>query len=119
MERVKFIQHSGRDILLLDFSECSAGDACSVIDQAIPVIKTRQPDSLLTLTDVTNMRFDDKLSQKMKEFTAHNKPYVRAAAVVGVTGLKKILFDAVMIFSKRKFHAFEDREKAKTWLTAN
>lgn len=119
MERVKFIQHSGKEILLLDFSGCTAEDACGVIEQALPVIRTRPQQSLLTLTDVTNMRFDDRLSQKMKEFTAQNKPYVRAAAVVGVTGLKKILFDAVVIFSKRKFQAFDDLEKAKAWLIAN
>ena len=118
-ERIKFILHSGKEILLLDFSGCSADEACGVIEQAMPVVKTRPEHSLRTLADVTNMRFDDRLSQRMKEFTAHNKPYVKAAAVVGVTGLKKILFEAVMIFSKRKFHAFDDQDQAKNWLAAN
>ncbi len=118
-ERVKFLQHQGKEILLLDFSGCSVEDACGIIDRSLPVINTRPLQSLLTLTDITDMRFDDKLSQRMKEFAAHNKPYVRASAVVGVTGLKKILFDAVMIFSKRKLHAFDDREKAKAWLIVN
>jgi hypothetical protein len=116
MEKVQFIQHNGKEILLLDFSRCTVTDALAIIDEAAVTIRTRPQQSLLTLADVTDMRFDDKLNQRMKEFTALNKPYVKAAAVVGVTGLKKILFQAVMTFSKRKIHAFDDRETAKAWL---
>jgi len=116
MERVQFVQHNGKEILLLDFSRCTAKDALALIDEAAAAIRTRPQQSLLTLTDVTDMRFNDTLNQRMKVFTAQNKPYVKAAAVVGVTGLKKILFDAVMVFSKRKIHAFDNRETAKAWL---
>jgi hypothetical protein len=116
MERIKFIQHKGKEILLLDFSRCTVTDALALIDKAAAAIRTRPEQSLLTLTDVTDMRFDDTVNQRMKEFTSHNKPYVRAAAVVGITGLKKILFQAVMTFSKRKINTFDDRETAKAWL---
>ncbi len=118
MERVQFIRHNGRDILFLDFSECKAGEVILVIDKATPVIAGQPEKSLLTLSDVSNARFDDSVTQRMKEFTAHNKPFVKAAAVVGITGLKKILFEAVMMFSKRKIHAFETVEQAKDWLAA-
>ncbi len=119
MERVRFIQHNGKEILFLDFSACKPEEVLPLVDEAKAVIRTRPPQSLLTLTDVTNMRFDDKVSERMKEFTAHNKPYVRAAAVVGIVGLKKILFDAVMIFSKRKLYAFDSVDQAKVWLASN
>jgi hypothetical protein len=29
----------------------------------------------------------------MKQFSVHNKPYVKAAAVVGITGLKRIILE--------------------------
>ena len=119
MERVRFIQHKGKEILLLDFSECKPEESYQVIEKAKALISTRPQQSLLTLTDVTNIRFDNILAERMKEFTAHNKPFVKAAAVVGVTGLKKILFEAVMIFSKRKLHAFETHDQAKEWLVSN
>lgn len=117
MERVRFIRHNHTEILFLDFSECKAAEVFPLIEKAKAVIASQAERSLLTLTDVTNMRFDDTLNQRMKEFTAHNKPFVKAAAVVGVTGIKKILFEAVMLFSKRKLHAFETIEQAKTWLS--
>ena len=118
MKRVRFIQHNGKEILSLNFANCDAREAHAIIDQAKMVISSSPEQSLLTLTDVTNIRFDDTLNERMKEFAAHNKPYVKAAAVVGVTGLKKILFEAAMIFSKRKLHTFETLDQAKTWLSS-
>jgi hypothetical protein len=119
MDRVVFIKHNGKELLYLDFSNCKPIDVFLVIDEAKKTIRTRPENSVLTLTDVTNMRFDDRVTQQMKEFTTHNKPYVRAAAVVGVEGVKKIILNAVMLFSKRKFHTFDTVDSAKNWLAAN
>ena len=119
MARVEFIKHNGKELLMLDFSNCKPGDVFLVIDEAKKTIRSCPENSVLTLTDVTNMRFDDRVTQQMKEFTTHNKPYVRAAAVVGVEGVKKIILNAVMLFSKRKFHTVDSIDSAKAWLAAN
>jgi len=118
-DRVAFIRHGNREILFINFSDCKPHEVLPVIDQAKKVIRTRPESTVLTLTDVTNTRFDDKVSAELKAFTAHNKPYVKAAAVIGVTGLKKIILEGVMLFSKRKLHAFETMEHAKNWLVTN
>ncbi|OGW37137.1 MAG: hypothetical protein A2010_00025 [Nitrospirae bacterium GWD2_57_9] len=68
---------------------------------------------------MTNARFDDQVRDGMKEFALHNKPYVKAGAVIGITGLKRIIYGAVMAFSRRKIESFDDREQAKQWLAAN
>ena len=119
MGRVAFIKHNGKEILFLDFSNCKPEDVLPVIDEAKKAIRTRPENSVLTLTNVTNTRFDERVSEQMKQFTTHNKPYVRAAALVGVEGIKKIILQAVMLFSKRKFHTFETIESAKNWLSDN
>ena len=118
-EKVKFIQHEGKRILYLDFSCCKAEEVLKTITTAKKVIAKHPERSLLTLTNVTDARFNDEVSQEMKLFTTHNRPYVRAAAVVGVTGLKRIIFEAVIAFSGRKLSAFDDEEKAKKWLAEN
>jgi flavodoxin len=71
---------------------------------------------VFTLTDVTNTTFNSKVSDAMKEFVVHNKPYIVASAVVGVTGLKQIIYNAVMKFSGRKLTAFDSLAEAKDWL---
>ena len=118
-DRVRFITHEGKNILHLDFSRCTAAEALNIIAKAKKVIATQPEQSLLTLTDVTDTRFSDEVTQELKLFTAHNRPYVRAAAVVGVTGLKRIIFEAVIVFSGRKLSTFDTIEKAKQWLVAN
>lgn len=119
MERVKFLDHNGVEVLLLDFSHCTVEAALEVIEKAKTVIRSAPPHSLLTLSDFTGIGFAYDLHQKLKEFTAHNKPYVHAAAVVGVTGLKKTLLEGVMLFAQRELPIFENREAAKTWLAQN
>jgi len=115
-DRVKFIKHQEKEILFLDFSNSQTAEVLKIIEDAKQVIRTRPQNSLLTLTDVTNARFNEAVGEGMKQFTAHNKPYVKAAAVVGITGLKRIIFGAVMAFSKRKIESFDDVEQAKQWL---
>lgn len=114
--RVRFIRHRDREILFLDFSNSLPREILQTIEDAKRVISGRQERSLLTLTDVTNARFDESVGDGLKQFTAHNKPYVKAGAVVGVTGLKRIIFTAVMAFSRRKMETFDDVEQAKHWL---
>ena len=116
MERVQFIQHKGKKILHLNFADCKADEVLTVIDQAKAAIRTQALRSVLTLTDVTNTAFNSKVSDAMKEFVMHNKPYVVASAVVGVTGLKQIIYNAVMKFSGRKLTAFDSLAEAKDWL---
>lgn len=118
-EKIRFIHHEGKKILYLDFSRSKAEEVLQTIGAAKKVIAAHPEKSLLTLTDVTDARFNEAVTREMKEFAAHNRPYVRAAAVVGITGLKKIIFDAVVAFSQRKLSAFDDLEQAKQWLIEN
>lgn len=116
MDRVNFITHQGKKILLIDFSNCKAEEVLATIEQAKAVIKRQPLNSLLTLTDSTGALFNDQVTAELKEYTAHNRPYVRAGAVVGITGLRKIIYDAVLLFSKRKLATFDSLEEAKNWL---
>jgi len=116
MERVQFIQHRGKKIMHINFADCKADEILAIIDQAKAAIRTQAKQSVLTLTDVTNTAFNSKVSDALKEFVVHNKPYVVASAVVGVTGLKQIIFNAVMKFSGRKLTAIDSLAEAKDWL---
>jgi len=118
MDRVQFIQHKGKKILHLNFADCTPDEVLQVIEISKAAIRTQSPQSVHTLTDVTNTAFNSKVSEAMKEFVIHNKPYVIAAAVVGVTGLKQIIYNAIMRFSGRKLTAFDTLAEAKDWLAA-
>jgi hypothetical protein len=65
---------------------------------------------------VTNARYDRDVSTALKEYTNSNKPFVKAAAVVGVTGMKEIILNAIILFTRRNFSIFKQIEEAKEWL---
>jgi len=117
MERIQFLQHNGKKILHLNFANCSVDEVFQTIEMSKAAIRTQSPASVLTLTDVTNTAFNRKVSEAMKEFVVHNKPYV-VAAVVGVTGLKQVILNAVMKLNGRKLTAYHTLAEARDWLAA-
>ena len=114
--RIKFIEHKGKRILHLDFTEARADEVIQIIGKAKGVIAAQPAGSIRTLTDVTDIKFNTAATEAMKEFASHNKPYVAAAAVIGVTGLKKIIYNAVVKFTGRNLVVFDSHGQAKDWL---
>ena len=118
-ERVRFVQHRGKPILLIDFSHLDrTEDILEVIGAAKQVVAKQPPSSVRTLTNVYGARYTPPVMDALKELAVHNRPYVTAAAVVGMEGLHRILFRAVLMFSRRNIEAFDDVEKARDWLGA-
>ena len=114
-----FITHRGKRIFFIDFSDCDVDEVLSRIENTRSIIQSQPEASVLTLTYVRNARFDRKVSQRLKEYSRDNKPFVRAAAVVGLSGLMEIILQAVAMFTRRQFTIFETIEEAKDWLSEN
>ena len=107
-------------MLFVDFSTTtSLAEFLTVIEEAKQTIASRPLRSVLTLTDVTNSYFDSNVNVPLKKYVAHNKPYVKAGAVVGISSVRKIIFNAVLFFSRREnLKTFDTLEAAKEWLRA-
>lgn len=118
LERVRFIDHKGKQVLLLDFSSSRAEDVYKVIVQAGPVIQKAPPHSLLTLSDMTNIQIKDFSTRQMVTFAKGNEFYVKAAAVTGVSGLEKSIMATTVLLTKRKIMAFDSRKEALDWLVS-
>jgi hypothetical protein len=116
MKRVKCISHNGSQIICLDFSGCNVEDFQPIIKEAEKLIRAEPPNSVLTLTDVTDAKYNLETTEALIEFVKGNKPFVKAGAVVGLDTLKKVIYNSVMHFSGRNLLAFNDIEKAKNWL---
>jgi hypothetical protein len=118
IKELQVLEYKGKRILFLDFSRCTSKEEfMQVIDAAKQWLQNKDPKSVLTLTDVTDARFNAEIINLMKELTLYNKPYVKAGAVVGITRpLLKLAYNAVMAFSKRTLPIFETHDQAKEWL---
>ncbi len=119
MERVSFAKHKGRDILIVDLSESkNADDNIAVLDKARAVIDIQAPKSLLILTNVTNAHYDPRAADAMKKYSAANTPYIKASAVVGVTGIRRVIYQAIVKITGRQISTFESADEALDWLAS-
>ncbi|HEX6589969.1 MAG TPA: STAS/SEC14 domain-containing protein [Longimicrobiales bacterium] len=116
--RTRMITHRGVDIMLLDYSDMIDTDASlEEIRKTKELISLQPLGSVRTLTYVAGSRYTAPIIEAMKDLVAHNKPYVRAAALVGMNTLHRIIYRAVVAFSRRNIQVFEDLDAAKDWLS--
>lgn len=116
MQRAHFIEHKGKRIFMMDCTGATLEEMDAVIAECIRQIRQLPEKSALTLTIAGGTTFSGETILKLKELARDNAPYVSNAAIVGVTGLYKIVFNAVSMFSKRKFNLFDTVEEAKDFL---
>lgn len=117
MTRAKFSKHRDKMILNFDFSDLDHDDASQLCEYVKGMISRMPKGSVLTLVNVTNVKYDAAFRELSNELAEHNKPYVLAGAVIGVEGWKKLILWATTKFTGRNnLKAFDDLEEAKEWL---
>ena len=118
MERTRFIEHEGIQIVFVDFAGLGdKAEALAAIAESRAFVAQQPERSLLTLTDVTGMDFDEEVATALWELLRHNKKHVRAGAVVGLSGERQqILYDLLTHQARRDLPLFDTADEAKTWL---
>lgn len=117
-ERVRFIRHRSAEILWIDWTDATGEEILAAIAEAKRLIATRPHKSVRTLTTVTGARIERRVTDALKEYVAHNKPYVVAGAVVGLSDLKTVIFNFINRATGRSLRAMESVEVAKEWLAS-
>lgn len=100
----------------MDCTLASPDEINAVIAECIQHVRTQPEKSVLTLTIAGGSSFSGETITKFKELARDNTPYVKAGAIVGITGLYKVVFSAVAMFSKQRFYLFETVEEAMDFL---
>ena len=117
--RSKWMPHQGKLILYADYTNYRPEDFEALRAELLAVeaeICSRPENSVLSLTDVRGSIATREAVELFKKSAPVAKKHILRQAVVGVTGVKKILFDAVVRISGQNAKTFDDTEKAKDWL---
>jgi hypothetical protein len=118
-ERIRFIDHQGKKILLVDFSNCPAKEV-ERIARAVPDYVTVNPrGSVLVLTDFTGASFDRDALRAIKETAVFDKPFVKKSALLGTESLPAQFYQELISFSRRELLILKTREEALDWLAAD
>jgi hypothetical protein len=116
-DRVRFITHQGKQILIVDLSNCSAVEVEQIVRALPELVTTRPRGSVLILSDFSGAKLDEEAIRAMKEAAVFDKPYVKKSAWVGAESVPEVFREDLKSFSRREFPVFETREGALDWLT--
>ncbi len=118
MERIRFIEHHGRRILLVDLTNCGPDEIAGLANE-VPVYVTREPDgSVLLLADFTNSKVTREAVERVKIAAAIDRRHVKRSAWVFNGNIPKPIHDSVQAFSSRDIPKFETREDAIEYLVS-
>jgi hypothetical protein len=119
MAGVYELNYKGKTLLCMDIAGLQSKDKQEFLEHvkhAKEIIRKHPPKSLLVITKVTNTGFDIEVAGIIKEYAQHNTPYVKASAVVGISGWSKIILTAIKIATGRDFYLADTMEEAQEWL---
>ena len=115
-DRIRFIAHQGKQILLVDLSHCKVAEV-KKISTLVPSFVTAQPKgSVLLLADFTGAEFDREAITILKRGTVFDRPHLKRSAWVGTESLPKVFYENIKSFSQRDLPTFKTREEAMEWL---
>jgi hypothetical protein len=110
--------HRGRRFIYCNFKDFGLDvGALQKEVEAVDEQMCREPEkSVLALADLRGTVTSRKVVDIFKESATRTNRHVLKQAVVGVTGIRKILAQAVAHFSGQALVLFDTVEEAKDWL---
>ena len=117
---ISIIEHKGKKIIFSDYSPYRTTEELIKTLRYAEQLWMANPDVSLALTDVTGTTLDTTFmseAKKMAQRTFNEK--TKKAAVLGVTGLKKVLLNGFNLVAKIKWLPFDSKEAAMDFLVSD
>jgi len=115
-DRIHFVEHQGKQILLLDFSHASAHEMQLLLEHVRITVAQHARESLLTFADFTEATVDHAVATKLKEVLTLDRPFVKKTAWIGTESIPHAFMENFETFSQRDIVTFKTREEAMDWL---
>jgi hypothetical protein len=114
---ISWITHLGKKILLIDFSnKIDENEIISIIKESKQTILTSKNPETLLLINIDGSKGSPSIMSEFKDFTKETKQYIKKDAIIGASGLQKVLLSGVRAFSGITLKSFNSIEEAKTYL---
>ncbi|MCL6589388.1 MAG: hypothetical protein K6U80_05470 [Firmicutes bacterium] len=119
MEVISKIKYKGQEIIYTDYSRIGTSKlkVLDLIHRVADEFMKHPPKSVLALMNVTNLHFDMDVILAFKKARDLTKSFERKVAYIGVNGLIKVIYNAVVDLTNQHItRAFETELEAKEWL---
>ena len=115
-KRMKWINYKGQEILLDDYTNIFPEQFSPLIKRITELTFESGKKDILLIVDVTGAYANKEAVNTFVESGKKSKPLLKKTAVVGITGVKKILLNVINKFAGLDAKAVSSLEIAKEWL---
>jgi hypothetical protein len=115
-DRIHFIEHKGKQILLCDFSHTTAQQMLLLLEHLRITVAQHARESVVTLGDFTDAEVDRTVATRLKEVLTLDRPFVKKTAWVGTENIPHAVMEGFHTFSQRTIFTCKTREEAMEWL---
>ncbi len=113
---MKSMTYKEKEILCIDYINLKGQEIVNLIPVVTQLMFDDYDKDLLLLIDLTNSFVNKETVDAFGESGKKVKPILKKTAVLGITGLKKVLLNTVNKISNAGAKAFTSDEEAKEWL---
>ena len=117
-KRFKWIEYKGVEILLNDYSNLTGENFIETLNILTEHFLEQKKENILLLLDIRNSYSNKEIIEALNKASKRIKPFVKKSAVIGVTGVKKILLNVINKVSSLGANPFSTEEDAKEWLAS-
>ncbi len=122
MEGISTISYKNKSIIYIDYSVAGTDKdkILQLIKAGTEEYRKHPPKSVISLLNVANVRFDMDVVNALSESRPLSGPYEKKIAIIGLKGLLKVIYNAVVQLAQREaIKIFESEAEAKEWLAAD
>ena len=117
--RMKWFEYKDKEILLDDYTNLYPEQFAPLVKNIANLTLESGKKDILLIVDVTNSYANKEAVNAFVEAGKISKDLLTKTAVVGITGVKKILLNIVNKFSGANAKTFATLDEAKEWLISN
>ncbi len=116
MQRVSVVSRGAAQLVVVDFSSCEPGTYAPVVQEAQQLICKQPLRSVRVVTVFEDVRFDMGTVKEMQRYASTVMPHLRRCGLVGIDGMKRIVFGGIKPLFTVPVELFADVESAKDWV---
>jgi hypothetical protein len=116
MKRYYFTNYKNKSMLVLDFSNLSEKTAVKLLNESKLFISKQPKNSVLSLINITNLKYNTNTLNSFKEYVTYNEKYVLASAIYGTSFFQGIAIETFSRSTSMPIKICKTELEAKDWL---
>jgi hypothetical protein len=113
------LEYKGKKILCLDLCGLEVKDRGEIkthVDNTKKIVEKYPLKSVLLILNVAQTGFNTEIAAIIADYATHNTPYVKASAIVGISGAQKMILNMIKAVTGRDYFLANTMQEAQEWL---